>query len=180
MFTVSKFEIGSPPKNAVVKLIKSNIGLTTIIRYFKNGKTSDIIDTTNKIVKPNVNIGISIIFAKSEMTFKVLKKYAIINISDIEVAKLIASPFASQFGIFALMSANLMGLNSKVIPKTHEKLIRKLTSNITSGLTKNRIHPARDIDESASYSRETRFENSKHTAIMHARSTETEKSQMYA
>ena len=162
----------------MVRFIKSNIGFTTIIRYLKNGKIKDNIDTTNIIVKPKVKIGMSIIFAKSEITFNVLKKYAIINISDIEVAELIAKLLASQFGIFVLESAFLIGLNSNVIPNTHEKLIRKLTSNITKGLTKNNTVPASEIDDKGSYSRANSLDNNKQIAIMHARSTETEKSQI--
>ena len=110
------------------------------------------IEPTKTATKAIVNKGMIIILAIIEIRFKVLKKYAIINIKETDVAKLIAKLSHNALFSFVLYNAVWIVFVKRVIPKTQEKLIKKLTSKAESGFIKNVIMPANDIEVKESYS----------------------------
>ena len=88
------------------------------------------------IVKENVNIGIKIMLAIRDITFKVLKKYAMINTSEIIVAILIERLSKIHLGIFNLFNAERIDLLRIQIPITHAKLIKNPASKADKGFIK--------------------------------------------
>lgn len=135
----------------------------------------DINDAKNIIIKANVKIGIKIIFAKTEIMFRLLKKYAITNTIVIVVERLIETASIIVFGILVTERAFWIGLYNNVIPTTQEKLNKNPTSNTHNGFNKNIIIPAIEIDVKLSYSLPVILAVNRIKDIILALITETEK-----
>lgn len=100
--------------------------------------------------------------------------------SEIVVARLKEKPSINQFGNFVLINNDFKGLYSIIMPTTHAKLKRKLTSKADNGLKQNKIIPANEIADRLSYSLKNNGANMPNIAITEALTTETENPHKYA